>query len=185
MKQSDLTDAATEILINVEDVQGRRALAFLPDVLPGRFTLTNEIALESEHASFALGQLKFMGRLVPNPVMFAQPFIRKEAVASTRIEGTRTDFEQLIRFEAEGSRAHQGPDSQEAENYFRALMLGWRLDVDRLASITTISELHHALMQGVRGQDRNPGRVRTTSVAIGDARDTIALGKVLELERMT
>jgi Fic family protein len=97
------------------------------------------------------------------------PHLRLEAVLSSRIEGTKTDVEQLLRFEAGERPAPEGAeDAQEVQNYVLAMEHGIRRVRDGFpVSIRLLREMHGQLLTGVRGQHRLPGELRSSPVWIG------------------
>jgi Fic family protein len=100
---------------------------------------------------------------MPNPYLLIQPFLRREAVLSSRIEGTQASLSDLALFEAAAvpSRSGVPPDVVEVSNYVRALQ--WSLSADRRLpiSLRLVRNLHEILMSGVRGEDQRPGEFRT------------------------
>lgn len=94
----------------------------------------------------------------------------REAVLSTRIEGTRASLADLLLDEAGEGDESDAPeaDRQEVRNYIDALQLG----LDRIAdghpiTLNLVLELHAALMAGVRGHEKSPGQFRTIQNWIG------------------
>ena len=73
--------------------------AFVPEPLPPALDL-GRLAPLVEEASHAVGNHKGAGGQLPNPLMLMRPFLRREAVLSSRIEGTLTSFSDLLFFEA-------------------------------------------------------------------------------------
>ena len=69
--------------------------AFYPEPLPRRYALPQEVATLLDEATGAVHRLGGVGRLIPNPHLLIGPHLRLEAVLSSRIEGTKTDVEQL------------------------------------------------------------------------------------------
>jgi Fic family protein len=110
-----------------------------------------------------------IGRLIPNPHLLIGPHLRLEAVLSSRIEGTKTDVGQLLRFEAgEAPSADEADDAREVQNYVLAMEHGLRRVRDGFpVSIRLLRELHGMLLSGVRGQHRRPGQIRASPVWIG------------------
>ena len=149
------------------DAQTEDTFGFLPDPLPPEIqldlTLTNLIT----EATHALGTLNGLGQTLANPYLLIRPFLRREAVASSRIEGTRTELDQLLLFEASEATATAGSDVREVENYVRALEYGLAQPSDRALSTALIKEMHAILMTDVRGGDRHPGTFRNVQVYIG------------------
>ena len=108
--------------------------------------------------------------MLPNPHLLIRPFLRREAVLSSRIEGTVTRLDQLLLFETASGQLAPDDDAEEVFNYVLALELG--LEAIRSGQPFTrglLREVHKALMQGVRGSDKRPGEFRDQSVAIGSA----------------
>jgi len=140
--------------------------AFVPDPLPPRFEPTFKLMARLSEADRALSQLAGLGMNLANPHLLIQPFIRREAVLSSRIEGTRTDIADLYAYQAQltlpGMEAPPSDDTQEVVNYVNALEYGvQRLDTLPISK-RFMRELHEQLMQGVRGQEKRPGEFRTT-----------------------
>lgn len=143
---------------------------FVPNVLPPPFEYTRNLVAELCQADRALGELAGAGRGLANPHLLIRPFLRREAVLSSRIEGTVTRLDQLFLFEAEPDRLVQVEDAQEVFNYVRALEVG--LEAIRNGQPFTrglLREVHKVMMQGVRGENKRPGEFRNQSVVIGSA----------------
>lgn len=69
--------------------------AFIPAPLPPELTYDNRLVLALSRADAALSELSGLGRHLPNPHLLIAPYIRREAVLSSRIEGTRADLPDL------------------------------------------------------------------------------------------
>ena len=140
--------------------------AFVPDPLPAELTMSSKLISLLDSASRAAGTLAGVGETIPNPELLIRPFLRREAVLSSRIEGTVASLSDLFAYEASG-RGQPGGDVAEVVNYVTALEYG----IDRLEglpiSFRLANELHERLLAGVRGQDRRPGEFRTQQVWIG------------------
>ena len=81
--------------------QGEAAYwAFLPASLPPQIDWDVALVQELSKADRALGELAGLGRTIPNPHLLIQPLLRREAVLSSRIEGTQTDINDLYFYEA-------------------------------------------------------------------------------------
>ncbi|MEM9652505.1 MAG: Fic family protein [Actinomycetota bacterium] len=138
--------------------------AYHPEPLPRSYELKPETVLLLSAADRALGRLAGAGRLLPNPHLLIQPYIAREALASSRIEGTQASLSDV--FDAEARLTAEGPVA-EVTNYIRALEHGLsRLDALPV-SRRLICETHRVLMTGVRGQERIPGEVRSSQNWIG------------------
>ena len=163
MDPTDFTDDAPGEL--VETIEG--LWAFVPDPLPPRFDIGPATIKKLSAADFALGELRGIGQMLPNAQLLIAPFLRREAVLSSRIEGTIASLDQLIMFEVEPSRESQNPDVGEVANYVSAMEYGLKRLDELPVSLRLIRELHEKLLRGVRGQDRRPGEFRQTQNAIG------------------
>ncbi|MBA3876395.1 MAG: cell filamentation protein Fic [Anaerolinea sp.] len=151
--------------------------AFVPAPLPPRLELSYDLLRALSEADRALGELSGLGRTLSNPDLLINPFIRKEAVLSSRIEGTQATLTDIYMFEARGipRPTHEAVgDLREVMNYVAALRYG--LDrIDELPmSARLIRELHERLMAGVRGQERSPGEFRTSQNWIGAPESLLA-----------
>lgn len=148
--------------------------AFLLNPLPASLELSPRISLQIETAVQALGRLDGLGALLPNPYLLIRQFLRREAVASSRIEGTITSLEDLAVYEDADEPPPSADDFQEVLNYVRALELGLEMLPDREISAVFVRELHAVLMSGVRGQDKRPGSYRESHVYIGHGGSGVA-----------
>src|SRR6266540_1227848 len=108
--------------------EGKPYAAFVPNPLPPEVAFTPELVAVLSAADRALGELAGLGRTLPNPHLLIQPFIRREAVLSSRIEGTQTGVTDLYAFEAQQPRAAgrrgDDADAREVLNYVRAMEYG-------------------------------------------------------------
>lgn len=143
--------------------------AFFPNPLPRRLDLPQDTVKLLEEASGAVHRLGGVGRLLPNPHLSVGPHIRLEAVLSSRIEGTKTDVSQLLRFEAgQVPGGEDADDAQEVGNYVLAMEHGLRRAAEGFpVSVRLLREMHGLLLSGVRGQHRRPGDLRESPVWIG------------------
>lgn len=143
-------------------------LAFIPNPLPPELNFDTDFILKLSDADRALGELAGLGRSIPNPNLLIGPFIRREAVLSSRIEGTQADIADLYAYEA--SQFKDTPaksDVKEVHNYVRALEYGLERIKTLPISLRLIRELHQHLMEGVRGEQVTPGEFRRTQNWIG------------------
>ncbi|WP_197490732.1 Fic family protein [Planctomyces sp. SH-PL62] len=119
-------------------------------------------------ADRALGELAGIGRRLRNPHLLIRPFIRREAVLSSRIEGTITRLDQLFLFEAQPEEPSHPSDAGEVRNYVRALEHGLEyIRGGEPFSLRMLREIHHLLLDGVRGAEKRPGELRDRAVLIG------------------
>lgn len=145
---------------------GGGLVAYIPPIAPAEVALSGSVVKLLEVANHSLGLLEGTGRHLLNPRLLIGPYLRREAVLSSRIEGTETGFAQLLLVEA-GDGAPAGSDAQEVLNYVNALEYG----VERLpqmpVSLRLVRELHSRLMSGVRGGDRSVGELRRIQNFVG------------------
>lgn len=141
---------------------GQRAL--VPDPLPRSIEMDSSLVYRLDEASRAVATLAGAGETIPNPHLLTQPFVRREAVLSSRIEGTQASLSDLYLYEA-SRKARM--DVLEVHNYVRALEEGIEL-LDKLPiCLRLINSLHATLLSGVRGERERPGELRTEQVWIG------------------
>lgn len=141
--------------------------AFLPAPLPPPIGWNDTLAMALSSADLAVGRLAGEGSRFPNPHLFIRSFVRREAVLSSRIEGTRTTLAELLAAEAGAKDAADSADLREVANYVAALEYGLdRLDTLSL-SLRLIREIHGRLMRGVRGDSATPGEFRRSQNWIG------------------
>src|SRR5437762_1707177 len=74
--------------------------AFVPNPLPPVLAPDAELMSGVSQAAYALGALAALGRSMPNPHLLIGPFVHREAVLSSRIEGTQTGLVDLYAYEA-------------------------------------------------------------------------------------
>jgi Fic family protein len=143
--------------------------AFFPTETPRRLALSDEVIKLLDEATGAAHRLGGVGRLVPNPHLLIGPHLRLEAVLSSRIEGTKTDVDQLLLFEAGKVPSREAADdATEVTNYILAMEHGLtRVRGGFPISVRLFREMHEVLLQGARGQHRRPGELRTSPVWIG------------------
>ena len=148
--------------------------AFVPAALPAPIGWNATLAVSLSTADRSIGRLAGEARHLPNPNLLVAPFIRKEAVLSSRIEGTRTTLGELLAAEA-GAPVERSPaDLHEVGNYVTALEYGLeRLDSLPL-SLRLVRELHELLLRGVRGDSATPGEFRRSQNWIGSPGSTLA-----------
>jgi Fic family protein len=167
MNPGDFLPGSPGTLIDIVSRTGNPGWAFVPHPLPLHIEIDATIATGAERAALALGNLNGSGRMLPNPTLLYQPFMRREALASSRIEGTQAEFGQLVLFDASMKSDTPDPDIEEVHNYLAALETGWSKPPDRAISPGFIMELHQQLLTGVRGASLNPGALRLVQVHIG------------------
>lgn len=142
--------------------------AFVPHRVPREVPLDPEIVYLLSEADRSLGELAGMARMLPNPQLLTAPLSQREAVLSSRIEGTQASISDLAIYEAAGDAAPRvHSDVLEVLNYRRTMSYGINRLGDLPLSLRLVRELHQGLMSGVRGQERTPGEFRTSQNWIG------------------
>ena len=149
----------------IQDPRGH--LAFAPAPLPDTLPLDLETVNLLAEAQGALGELRGVGRGLPNPHLLINPFLRQEAVLSSRIEGTTSGLQQLMVYEVDPAADKGQSDVGEVANYVAALELGFSLLETMPICLRLIREVHERLMTGVRGENKRPGEFRQEPVVIG------------------
>jgi Fic family protein len=177
MNRTDFVHSASGRVVQVG--QGEPAYwAFIPNPLPPSLAADWQLARLNAEAERAVGELAGLGRMLPNPHLFIRPFLRREAVLSSRIEGTQSDLTDLYLYEGAqmtlpglGSTDPAQADVREVYNYVLALEYGLAQLEHTPVNLWLMRGMHKLLLQGVRGQYRSPGEFRTTQNWIGG--DTI------------
>ena len=138
--------------------------AFVPHPLPPELTWTPTMVAALSDADRALGELAGLGRSLLNPHLLIAPFVRREAVLSSRIEGTQASLSDLYAYEAVRKAA---PDVREVHNYVRALEYG----LDRLQSmpfsLRLVREIHALDLLLVHSAGLREGGVRVADSVLG------------------
>ena len=147
--------------------------AYIPAPLPPRIDWTTNLIRSLSDADRAIGWLAGEGGRLPNPHLLMRPFVRREAVLSSRIEGTQATLGELLAAEA-GAVVDRSPDDlREVANYVVALEHGIARLKKLPLSLRLIRELHEKLMAGVRGGHATPGEFRRSQNWIGSAGCTL------------
>ena len=148
----------------VPTIEGQRA--FVPAKLPRNVEPSIQLMRSLEEAVSAVANLAGVGETIQNPHLLIRPFVRREAVLSSRIEGTQASISDLFRYEASGRRRPRGDVAEVASNV-QALNRGLELLEGLPISLRLINQLHEVLMRGVRGEENRPGELREHQVWIG------------------
>ncbi len=139
---------------------------YLPHPIPRSLQLDEDTSSALSDADRALGRLVGAGGRLKNPWVLADLYIRSEALSSTRIEGTQATLDDL--YEAESGGAVDD-DVQEVLNYIKALYFGLTFIKTEALTVDLITRLHRMLLTGVRGEDKEPGVIRSRPNWIGGA----------------
>ena len=141
--------------------------AYVPAPLPAPLTWDGPLTVCLSNADRAIGRLAGEGRRSPNPHLPIRPFVRKEAVLSSRIEGTQATLGELLAAEADSAVERSPADLREVGNYVAALEYGLQRLETLPMSLRLVREMHEHLMRGVRGDIATPGEFRRTQNWVG------------------
>lgn len=148
--------------------------AFVPIPLPEELVLDAAATRLLGDAEHALGRLAGTGARLVNPFLIGSPLLHREAILSSRIEGTITSPEQLALIEAgapESDDVREREDTQEVRNYIRAMEHGLQSPLP--LSLRLMRDLHRVLLSGVRGNREKPGEFRSEQNYIGQSHEPI------------
>lgn len=141
--------------------------AFVPNPLPPSLSWDGRLARMLSDADRLVGRLSGIAGLLPEPSILTRPFVRREAVLSSRIEGTQTTLDELLASEAGAKVRRDSEDLREVENCAKALEHGLARLANLPVSVELILELHERLMTDVRGGRAGPGALRREQNWIG------------------
>lgn len=144
-------------------------VAFVPTPLPPPWEFPEEIWPTLHAAGNLLNKLDGIGSTLPNPALLLRPLRDREAILSSRMEGTYATPRELLLFERgpgdPGDDDESRNQQREVFNYTRALDLAMRSEFP--LGLPLIRQMHSELMWGVRGRDKQPGEFRSWQVGIG------------------
>lgn len=146
---------------------------YRPEPIPRTLSLDTETVFLLSEAENSLGHLHGLGRLIPEPNLLVGPFLTREALASSRIEGTNASLTEVLK--AEEVEAAKTDDVAEVERHLAATRKGLQLIQTLPISQRLIKQVHAELMDGVRGEEKQPGEIRWSPVWIGSSTPTTAL----------
>lgn len=142
---------------------------FVPELINDEWSWRTPIINKLlEKAAIKVGELNSFAKLVPNIDLFIQLHVTKEAVVSSRIEGTRTNMDEAL-LPIEEIKPERQDDWLEVKNYITALNKAI-VELQNLPlSSRLLKNTHKALLQSVRGEHKLPGEFRTSQNWIGGA----------------
>ncbi|MEX2255878.1 MAG: Fic/DOC family N-terminal domain-containing protein [Acidimicrobiia bacterium] len=144
--------------------------AFQPAPIPQELVLEPETVLRLSEADTALGRLAGAGRLLPDASILVGPYMTREALASSRIEGTQASLSEVFQANASGEK-RAGTDVREVQNYIEAMSKGLGLLDELPVCLRLLRDIHGVLLTEVRGEDRLPGEFRRSPNWIGSPDD--------------
>jgi len=143
--------------------------SFQPELINRQLQIKNmEILQLLSQADRELGRLDMYSKYIPNIDLFISMHVVKEATQSSKIEGTQTNMDEAL-LEKEDLPIDKRDDWEEVQNYIKAME--WAIcQLDKLpVSSRLIRETHRILLQGVRGEKKQPGEFRGSQNWIGGA----------------
>lgn len=143
--------------------------SFQPEYINRQWQIESmEVMQLLSQADRELGRLDMYSKYIPNIDLFISMHVLKEATQSSKIEGTQTNMEEAL-LDKEDIPLDKRDDWQEVQNYIQAMETA----VNRLDKIPfssrLIRETHQILLQGVRGEKKQPGEFRNSQNWIGGA----------------
>ena len=142
---------------------------FIPARLPITGLNWEEISLDAGRANRAVARYDGLLQGIPDAGIMLSPLTVREAVLSSKIEGTQATLGDVLQYDAgqEEKEENRRADIFEIVNYRAALRYAREALHDRPFSLSLLKELHQRLMDGVRGENKNPGAFRTRQNWIG------------------
>ena len=143
--------------------------SFQPSSLNREWTIDNmEVWKLLSQADRELGRLDMYSNYIPNIDLFISMHVLKEATQSNKIEGTQTKMEEAL-LDREDIPLDKRDDWEEVQNYSKAM--DWAVKgLEKLPfSNRLIRQTHKILIQGVRGDKKQPGEFRKSQNWIGGA----------------
>ena len=141
--------------------------SFLPNKINRQFVLEDDdILMLLSQADRLLGELNAYSDMVPDIDFFVKMHMSKESVESSRIEGTKTEFDEIFLDENEITFDRR-EDWKEVHNYIKAMNFAIRRLEELPLSMRLLKETHKILLSHVRGQHKDPGEVRISQNWIG------------------
>ena len=165
MKQIKISDFAAGVKEQQYEYQ-----SFLPNNVYNQWLIQDhELILEIGEANRLLGSLDAYADLVPNIDYFIKMHITKEATTSSKIEGTKTSFEEALLTDVVDLDPEKRDDWLEVNNYIRVVNHSIN-QLDKLPiSSRLIKNVHAILLEGARGKNKLPGEFRNSQNWIGNS----------------
>lgn len=146
-------------------------MPFTPTKLPIKIDYEQLIGHITK-AHRAIASLDSLLNALPNPTLLGRTMQTKEAVLSSKIEGTQATFNEVLAYEARSDKTENGSkteDIHEIINYRQALDLGIKNLETSPISENLVKKLHATLLKSGRGANKAPGEFRKIQVYIGRA----------------
>jgi len=167
MIRDNFTPRAPGSLVDITDERGNRGVAFLPSPLPLEIDLGSKaLRLALSRADSELARLDGLANNIPEPENLFYNALRREALLSSKIEGTRTTLADLALFDLVKKPDN---DSLVVANYVNAYNYSRQRCKELPIGVTLLSEVHSMLMRHADPGRITPGRLRERTVLIGEA----------------
>lgn len=140
---------------------------YLPKPMPRSMDYSPRLVQLLSEADAALGHLQGLGMIITDPSLLIGPYLRREALASSRIEGTQASLSDV--FQSEIDDAARSDDTAEVHRYLEATAQAYELAKSLPLTQRLILQVHETLMSGVRGEEKMPGAFRHSPVWVGRA----------------
>ena len=151
---------------------------YVPDALPLDCLDVGRLIRRVGTANAAIARYDGLLQSVVNPSVMLSPLTQREAVLSSRIEGTQATVDEVLEYEA-GIEfdPEKTNDIKEVVNYRKTLTLASESLADRPITLSLIKQMHAILMDSVRGENESPGEFRKDQNFIGTEGSTIEQAK--------
>lgn len=153
-------------VVQVDGPSGEQYNVFIPNPLPPKIEFDDDLVLVLSKAEEKLGKLSGVGLTLPSPNLLIIPYLRKEAIMSTRIEGTRISLQEVLLSEAK-EKEEKTKDAQEVINYINTVNYALTKIEKSSINLDLIKGMHKVLMEDVRGNEKAPGEFREVQNWIG------------------
>ncbi len=141
--------------------------AFLPETICHEWVIADpELSELLGRADRALGELNAFAQLIPDIEFFIRMYVVKEAMQSSRIEGTQTNIEDAFK-EADDLNPEERDDWAEVQNYIMAISYAIEALEELPLCNRLLQQTHAVLMTGVRGEHKQPGQFRESQNWLG------------------
>jgi Fic family protein len=141
--------------------------AFIPNKVPFKIEIDEELQSLLSKADLALGRLDGIAEILPDVDFFILMYVRKEATLSNQVEGTQATFADVLNAEIRVGDLEVHKDVDEILNYVKAMNYGLIRIKELPLSLRLIKEIHKILLDGVRGESKDPGEFRRSQNWVG------------------
>jgi len=149
---------------------------FIPPKLPPEGIDCSELIKDIGKTREAIARYDEALKKLPNPYIIQHSFETKEAVLSSKIEGTQVTLNEVLELDVARENKEttkKERDYREVVNYREAIREGQKMLSKKPLSENVIKKLHKILLDSVRGKNKAPGKFRRRQVYIGDYGTTI------------